>query len=106
MREEDLIKDLLAKRATLVEEDQEEVDRWIEQLEKAQFTKELSEHFAVKAFIEGLKDEVNSINTQLVENMMMETFHRLHLMDKKELYLKFIKIFDVESLKHEIIKQI
>jgi hypothetical protein len=106
MKEEELIKDLLAKRETLVQEDQEEVDRWIEQLEKAQFTKELSEHFAVKEFIQGLKEEIEVINRQLIENPMLETFTRLHLMDKRDLYTKFIKIFDVDSLKQEIIKQI
>lgn len=106
MREEELIKDLLAKRETLVQEDQEEVDRWIEKLEKAQFTKELSEHFVVKEFLKDLQDEVDSINTQLKENQLLETFARLHLFDKKELYKKFIQIFNVESFKQEILKQI
>jgi len=104
--EEDLIKQLLIKRASLVKEDQEQVDRWIEQLEKVHFTKELSEHFIVRQFLKEMNEEIEMIESTLMTKYDIDTLTRLHLLDKKDLFKRFISIFNIEPLKNEILKQI
>jgi len=106
MTEDDLIKDLLLKRVVLEKEDQLEVDRWIEQLEKAKFTKELAGHFVVKQFLGELQEEVEVIESALMTKYDLDTLARLHLLDKKDLFKRFITIFNTESLQKEIQKQI
>lgn len=106
MNDDQLIKSLLLKRINLEKEDQEIVDKWIEQLEKSKFTKELSEHFVVREMIKEMKEEIDTIDNALKTKYDLDTFTRIHLLDKKNLFIRFISIFDLNTLKKEIEKQI
>jgi hypothetical protein len=106
MTEQELIKQLIAKKNEYEKEDQGIFDSWIEQLENAQITKELGEHFAVKELLKSFKAEIEAINEKLLNDLTLDTFTRLHLIDRRELFNKFVGIFNLADLTNQIKKEL
>lgn len=71
-----------------------QLDHWIQRIQETEIQKAIVENRFIRDRLEEYQKEIKEIEEILLEKRSLPELERLNLLDKKDLYKKFIQSFD------------